>query len=180
MAKYSDEMVQFLLQRLDPLDVLEFIDYHPETIQRTAEDIKSWCPLCQNSNGRYLKISLKTKLFESTPPDGPEQRGNLVELLMRTKRLAFDDAVHMLADEFSVPLLEGDYREQLNTIARDAELRIEDASDPEKKDEALKLAEDGFARALQFEPKICARGAGCFSSIKCARTRRTFATPQSS
>lgn len=153
MPKYSDDMAQFLLQRLDPLDVLEFIDYHPESIQRNADEVLSWCPLCQNTNGRYLKINLTTKQFESNPPDGPDQSGNLIELFMRTKRLNFDDAVHALGDEFSIPLLEGDFREQLNTIAFDAETHLESASDPTKKDTALRLADESFSRVLIFEPR---------------------------
>lgn len=153
MGKYSEEMVDHLLRHLDGLDVLELIDYHPESLQRIGDEVRSWCPLCQDHTGRYLCVRLGTRQFESLPPHGPDQRGNLIDLFARCRRISFDEAMEQLAHEFDVPLLEGNYREELQRRLDRAEKVLREAElEADNRDVLLTGAESGFEQVIDFDP----------------------------
>src|SRR5690606_15266594 len=94
---------------------------HPETIQRSGDIVRSWCPLCQDRSGRYLTVHLKSRLFESTPPGGPDQSGTLIDLFARCRRINYEEAVEALADEFGVLLVEGDAADWIGKAVEEAE-----------------------------------------------------------
>jgi chromosomal replication initiator protein DnaA len=120
MSKFSQAVVDDLLKHLDGLDVLELIDFHPESIQRSGDEVLSFCPLSQDLSGRYLTVQLKTGRFTSRPPHMPEQTGTLVDLYARCRRISFDEAVDELANEFNVLLLTDTSTDGLSSLLAEA------------------------------------------------------------
>jgi chromosomal replication initiator protein DnaA len=153
MSKFADSVIDDLLKRLDAIDVLELIDYHPETIQLNGDEVSSFCPLCQDVSGRYLKIDLHTKRFQSSPPGGPDQAGTIIDLFARCRRIDFDAAVEELAEEFSILLVSDDSPEQLAIVLKEASKLIDDA----RKDTGRRMvlageAEKRLRRVLGQDP----------------------------
>ena len=153
MGKYSQHVIDDLLAHLDALDVLELIDFHPESIQRTGPVITSFCPLCQDLSGRYLNVNADTKEFRSDPPDMPPQSGTLIDLFARCRRLSPDEAVERLADEFGIHLLEDKSDQAAVELFEEAGRLLEEARkksppDPAAVEEAVKR----LRRALELDP----------------------------
>ncbi|CAN5172757.1 hypothetical protein BH09SUM1_BH09SUM1_22720 [soil metagenome] len=155
MSKYSQAVVDDLLQHLDALDVLELIDYHPESMQRNGDIIVSYCPLSQNHSGRYLTVHIKTRQFESTPPTMPEQRGSIIDLFARCRRIPFDDAMEKLADEFRVLLVESAEPGALQGLLDQARDLLTQAEPTEGKirDGFMEQAEKRLHRLGELEPE---------------------------
>ena len=127
MNKYTDEVIDHLLQHLDGLDVLELIDYHPESIQLEDGVVHSYCPLCQDLSDRYLTVDLKERTFRSEPPGMPPQVGTLVDLFARVRRIDLDQAVEELADEFGILLLDSETEKDPDALLEEAETFLEEA-----------------------------------------------------
>lgn len=106
MAKYSDTTLDKLLRSLDAIDVLELIDYHPESMQRSGSIVSCWCPISQDHSGRYLTVDLDTREFVSESPMMPRQVGTIIDLYARVRHLDLDSAVEELAEEFGFLLME--------------------------------------------------------------------------
>ncbi len=154
MGKYSQHVIDDLLAHLDALDVLELIDFHPESIQRSGPLIKSFCPLCQDLGGRYLNVNAETKEFRSEPPDMPPQSGTLIDLFARCRRLDLDAAVERLADEFGIHLLEDKSDQAAVELFEEAGRLIEEARKKSPPDAvALEEAVKRLRRALELDPE---------------------------
>jgi chromosomal replication initiator protein DnaA len=154
MGKYSDNVVEGLLEHLDALDVLELIDYHPESMQRVGQIVKCWCPLCQDHSGRYLTVDLDTKRFISEPPDIPRQTGTLIDLYARVRRIEFDAAVEQLADEFGFHLAGVAGEIGAEDLLAEARTLIKAAADAEgeERDHAIEEAAKRLRSLLVINP----------------------------
>ncbi|MBI1292416.1 tetratricopeptide repeat protein [bacterium] len=153
MSKYADNVIDDLLKDLDAIDVLELIDYHPESIQLNGDEVASFCPLCQDMTGRYLTIDLNTKRFRSEPPGGPDQAGNIIDLYARCRRIEFDAAVEELAEEFSILLVSDDSPEQLKVVLEEAARQIAEATaDTGRRMVLISEAEKRLRRVLSQDP----------------------------
>ncbi len=153
MGKYTDEEVYRLIESIDALDVLELIDFHPESIKREGNEVKAFCPLCQDTTERYLTVDLATKTFVSESPNLPTQQGTIVDLFTRALRLEFDAAVERLADEFGVLLMEPDEGRGMEDLLAEAELYLVKAQQPGGGSGELAEAEKRFTRVLLTEPE---------------------------
>lgn len=154
MGKYRKEVIDDLLNNLDGLDVLEFIDYHPESIQREGNIVTAFCPLSQNRTDRYLTVDLETGEFRSDPPDMPLQSGNLVDLYARVKRIDLDQAVEDLADEFGILVVDDDgSRDPEEVMAEAEELLAKAEKEGPDTVPLLEEAEKRFSRIVHQEPK---------------------------
>ncbi|MCC5876530.1 MAG: ATP-binding protein [Candidatus Sumerlaeia bacterium] len=150
MAKYSDETLEKLLQSIDAIDVLELIDYHPESMQRSGSVVTCWCPLSQDHSGRYLTVDVETREFVSEPPMMPRQSGTIIDLYARVRNLGLDTAVEELADEFGV-LISEDGEGDPAQLLEDASGYVEEAlkeKDEEKQKKQLEEAEKRIRAVL--------------------------------
>jgi len=153
MGRYSEEAIEDLLQHLDAIDVLELIDYHPEMIQRQGDEIRAFCPLCQDSSERHLTVNARTREFISAPDSMPGQRGNLIELFSRCRRIDFDEAMERLAGEFGLLILEKEDSHSTYDLVAQAEMLLKqaEASEPPARLTVIEEAEKRFRRALESE-----------------------------
>ncbi len=165
MASYSQRAIDDLLEHLDALDVIELIDYHPETLQRTGDEVKSWCPICQDHSGRWLTVSLQSKEFESDPPNGPHQTGNIIDLYARCNHLSYVDAVKELADEFGILLLDDSVEENPDELVEDGNQYLAQAmtaqNDAEKVTNIAE-ADKRFRRLMELKPDSIPAQEGVF------------------
>lgn len=106
MPKYSESTLEKLLHNLDAIDVLEFIDYHPESFQRSGNVVTCFCPICQDHSGRFLSVDVEARTFVSDPPNMPKQTGTIIDLFARVRHMSLDEAAQELADEFGYLLVE--------------------------------------------------------------------------
>lgn len=155
MGNVSPEAITDLLQNLDGLDVLEFIDFHPESIQREGDIIRAFCPICQRTDDRYLTIDLTDNTFVSAPPDIPAQKGNLVDLYARVRRLSLDEAASQLADEFGVLLIQPESTTDTSLLREEALdfLAKAEQSDGTQRRDCLLEAEKRLTRVAGSSPK---------------------------
>ncbi len=152
MGNYSQDLVEELINNLDALDVLELIDYHPESIQMDGNSIKAYCPLCQDTSDRYLTVNTVEKTFRSESPMMPPQTGNIVDLYSRARRIGFDEAVSELADEFGILLV--DKKKSTEEIIDEAESIVADAKTGEEDREVrLQEAEKYYTMILKKDPE---------------------------
>lgn len=168
MPKYSDATLEKLLLSLDSIDVLEFIDYHPESFQRSGNLVTCFCPLCQDHSGRYLNVDVEARTFVSEPPGMPRQSGTIIDLFARVRHMSLDEAAEELADEFGFLLVEEDgadpeelRREALELIERAREgatdeERATQRAEAEKRLRAVLLLDSGDLEAhrLLFEIRL--------------------------
>lgn len=137
-----------MIKNLDPLDVLELIDFHPESIKREGNKIQCFCPISQNTDERYMEIDIGTCEFLSNPPDLPEQRGTMIELYARVRRLDLDEAVEELAEEFGILLISDDSVDS-EVLEEEAKVFLDKAAqDGGDRAESLQEAEKRYARIL--------------------------------
>ncbi|MCX7016160.1 MAG: DnaA/Hda family protein [Candidatus Sumerlaeota bacterium] len=101
MNTYSHEAIQKILGLLDPVAVLQLIDYRPETIQVTDAHVKSFCPIHKEQVFRTLFIERRDKRFRCSFALCPGSRaGNLIRLYALAKGLAEDEAARQLIEAF--------------------------------------------------------------------------------
>lgn len=155
MARYSDLEIQRLLDHLDALDVLELIDYHPESILRDGDIVHSWCPLCQDHSDRYLTVDLAKKTFRSEPPHIPPQSGSIIDLYARARRFSVDDAVQQLAEEFNILLMDPGAADHPTEFIEEAEQLLRQARSSSGAEMAALLteAEKRFQRFVRADSK---------------------------
>ena len=154
MGKYSEDELHRLIENLDALDVLEFLDYHPESIQRDGDTVHAYCPLCQDLTDRYLMIDLKTKYFKSEPPHMPTQMGNLLDLVARARATSLDQAATDLAEEFGIHLVGDTGSSDGVVLLTEAETFLRDAEAPgPARQVKLSEAEKRYLRILRTEPE---------------------------
>jgi chromosomal replication initiation ATPase DnaA/predicted Zn-dependent protease len=93
------------LAEIDALDVLEFIDFHPETISRDGSRVRAACPIHRDSVFRTLVVEHGGHLYRCSKADCPgHEGGDLIDLLARSRRLQYDEALRLVIDEFQLDI----------------------------------------------------------------------------
>ncbi|MEQ8820749.1 MAG: DnaA/Hda family protein [Sumerlaeia bacterium] len=105
-TKHSETVIRQVLDGLDVLDVLEFIDYFPGSMQRGGGKIRCSCPLHgEEEESRSMMLDEETKTYQCTEPGCKGQAGgNLIDLFAGSRGVTFDQAVKSLCDEFGIEI----------------------------------------------------------------------------
>jgi tetratricopeptide (TPR) repeat protein len=100
---YSKSTIRRILSEIDALDVLEFIDFHPETISRDGSRVRAACPIHRDAVFRTLVVEHGGHVYRCSKVDCPgHEGGDLIDLLARSRRLLYDEALRLLIDEFQL------------------------------------------------------------------------------
>lgn len=134
---YPEPIVRAVLDGLHALDVLEFIDYHPESIQRDAPGrIRCFCPVHRETEFRSLEVDEAAKSFRCVEPGcAAHEGGDLIQLAALARGIDYDQALRVLVDEFVLDVLLPEDAEELQRGLDEAEsylLKLEaGAEDPD-------------------------------------------------
>jgi chromosomal replication initiation ATPase DnaA/DNA-binding SARP family transcriptional activator len=100
---YSKSTIRRILSEVDALDVLELIDFHPETISRDGGRLRAACPIHRDAMFRTLVVENSAKSYRCSKSDCPgHEGGDLVDLLARARKIGYDDALKVLIEEFMI------------------------------------------------------------------------------
>ncbi|MBI5155474.1 tetratricopeptide repeat protein [Candidatus Poribacteria bacterium] len=152
---YPDDVIRAVLSRLDALDVLEFLDYHPESIQRADGTIRCFCPIHQEDMFRTLTIDESSRTYRCSHTGCPgSQGGDLIHLTAYTRRMAYDDAVQRLVDEFMVDVVLPEKPEEVQHALDQAFAHLDAMNeDPAQAAGHRASAVELLERALQSQPR---------------------------
>ncbi len=151
---YPDHILRTVLNELDPLDVLEFIDYHPESMQRDRGKIRCYCPIHRETVFRTLVLDEATKTFKCSKPDCAGQAGgDLISLAAKSLRVDFDSVLRRLVEEFNIDVNLPENQEAVNRALVEAENYVDLAiMDYERRDTHMEEAQKRIERVLDEDP----------------------------
>lgn len=119
---YPDDILRHVLQRLDVLDVVEYLDYHPESMQRDRGKLRMFCPIHGETSRRTLSVNLEARTYRCSEPDCPGAAGgDLIDLVARTQRTDYDSTLRRLVEEFAVEVELPRDQESVNRALVEAE-----------------------------------------------------------
>jgi chromosomal replication initiator protein DnaA len=126
--KYSPRLVERVLECLNALDVLEFLDFHPELLRRAGSHLEFACPICARAGEEpsILLVSDESREFRCKHGTCTRQaRGDIIELAARSWGWPYDKALERLAVEFDIPLVEENSPEDIARRLREVEELID-------------------------------------------------------
>jgi chromosomal replication initiation ATPase DnaA/DNA-binding SARP family transcriptional activator len=147
---YPQNLIKRVLRQLEPLDVLESLDYRPESLVRDRHKVRMLCPIHGGVEDRTLTVTLDKRHYECSHPGCPGNAGgDLIDLVARTRRLHYDSALRHLVDEFQLSVALPQNQAALNAALVEAENCLELArTDPEQRDEHLRVARERLDQVL--------------------------------
>lgn len=123
---YPENLIQKILDQLDPLDVLEFIDWHPESFQISKDKVRAYCPIHKETKFRTLILDRKDNHYQCTRLSCPgSEGGDVIQLYALSEKIAYDDAVKQLIDEFDIPIQLAEEPEEIYRMLVEAENRLQ-------------------------------------------------------
>ncbi len=105
MTILPQELIDTVLANIDIDEVLNFLDYRTETIQKTDKAIRCFCPVHKEQVFRTLSFDLRTRKGRcSYTPCPAHTQHNLVDLVAMTHDIEPIEAVTKLAEHFNINL----------------------------------------------------------------------------
>lgn len=106
---YSQSCIQEILDRLDGQKFLQLTGLSNGDFVQSEQQIKSYCPICQDRSRRTLVLDEDTRRGHCTNlscqgSNLNTEEGNLIELYSLAKAVPVDTAIQQLAESLSVPL----------------------------------------------------------------------------
>ncbi|MDX2175453.1 MAG: DnaA/Hda family protein [Candidatus Sumerlaeia bacterium] len=119
-TSYSPDTIAKVSKALDPQDVIEFVDYRPEMMQRAGTTIRCACPAHKEEGStRSLEVDLATKACKCEEAGCPASFGcDLVTLYALATGKSFDTALETLAEEFGIHIAKGDSKESVDDLRK--------------------------------------------------------------
>lgn len=118
---YPKPVLRKIVGELDPLDLLEFIDFHPESIQRDGPRLRCSCPIHRDSVFRTLIIDVGARTYKCSKADCPgAEGGDLIDLVGKSLRIPYDEAVRRVVEEYGIEVDLPDDHEAHATALREA------------------------------------------------------------
>lgn len=118
---YPKTVLRKICGELDPLDLLEYIDFHPESIQRDGPRLRASCPIHRDSVFRTLLVEFATSAYHCSKADCPgAEGGDLIDLVAKSQRIPYDEAVRRLVVEYNIDVDLPDNHEARATALREA------------------------------------------------------------
>ncbi|MCB2155875.1 tetratricopeptide repeat protein [bacterium] len=123
---YPENIIQKVLSELEALDVLEFVDYHTESIQRGGGVIRCYCPIHGEQVFRTLTVDEGRRAYRCSYAecDG-SGGGDLIDLVARSRGWDYDAALKRLVDEYEIDILLGAETEDIDAMVEEAENFVE-------------------------------------------------------
>lgn len=167
-SSFPAAVIKDVLERLDALDVIELVDWHPESIQKIGETIRCCCPVHKEPKERTLVVDLARRVVrcsEATCPAHTEV--SLIEMYALAKPVSFDEAMHQLADEFGFVLMAGSSKEDLDRASSEAQQYLERAKTEQIHRVAhTREAEKRFRSVLSANPDDMDAALGLFRIMR--------------
>ena len=102
---YTEDTLEKLRARIEPLAVLKAINYRLETVQEVPGSIKCFCPIHHEAVFRTLIIDLRTRRYRCSYSLCPgHQGGDMIDLYAKATKAEYDDAVRQLVQQLSVSM----------------------------------------------------------------------------
>ncbi len=103
MSIFPEQIIQQVLDALDPIKVLELINYKTDTIQKREDTVKCFCPIHKEVVFRTLIINLKDNTFKcSYSLCGGNKGGDLITLYALSTGIDYDQAITRLVNELEL------------------------------------------------------------------------------
>ncbi|MDK2973105.1 MAG: chromosomal replication initiator protein [Candidatus Sumerlaeota bacterium] len=151
---YPENLVRMVLRALDPLDVLEYLDHHPESLQRDRGKVRLFCPIHGEHSTRTMTVWLEERRYECVNPDCPGVAGgDLIDLVARARRTHYDSALRHLVDEFQLGIELPQNPEAITAALVEAQNSIEllHGEAPDREEHA-RLARERLDQVLDEDP----------------------------
>lgn len=154
LSIYPNNQVQKVLEKLEAIDVLEYLDWHPETFQLGQGTVRAFCPVHKEEKFRTLVIDKSKKTCYCSRLSCPiSEGGDLIQLYALSQKIAYDDALRILVAEYSIDVPLAEEPEEIYRRVVEAENRIQLARvEPEKRPTHLKEARLRLDSVLQDDP----------------------------
>jgi replicative DNA helicase len=91
--------IEEIKNRLDPVDVLNFIGHEKSHPKKSGGEIRDYCPIHGGDNQQSLAINEATKLFHCHSCGA---KGDLISLYQQAKQIDFSEAIETLASRFQI------------------------------------------------------------------------------
>ncbi len=144
MTQLPQELIDTVLSNIDIDEVLNFLNYRTETIQKTDKAIRCFCPVHKEQVFRTLSFDLRTRKGRcSYTPCPAHTQHNLVDLVAMTHDIEPIEAVTMLSEHFNINIdyAAFDIEAPAQTATPEPEPVAEVAQEPETAPEPEPVAE---------------------------------------
>lgn len=147
---YPDDVVKRVLAGLDALDVLEFIDYRPDSLVRERGKIRCFCPIHRETMFQTLVVDEVAKTFRCSKDECPgTEGGDIVSLAAWGTRTDYDTVMRRLVEEYGINVALPQDQEALNAALVEADSFVAlAASSKTNRDENRREARDRIDRIL--------------------------------
>ncbi len=154
LSIYPTNQVQNVLERLTAEDVLEHLDWHPETFQLGQGTIRAYCPVHKEEKFRTLVIDrTKKTCYCSRLSCAISEGGDIIQLFALSQKIPYDDALRILVAEYSVDVALAEEPEEIYRRVVEAENRIQLARvEPDKRTQHMSEARIRLDSVLQEDP----------------------------
>ncbi len=151
---YPEDTIRSVLEKLEALDVLEYIDYHPESMVLDRGKIRCFCPIHGETVFRTLVVDEAKRSFRCAREDCPgTEGGDIVALAAWSLRMDYDTVLRRLVEEFSIPVELPKDQEALNDALVEAGQLVDlMQTDPANRATHAKDARDRIRRVLEESP----------------------------
>lgn len=154
LSIYPNNQVQKVLEQLEAEDVLEHLDWHPESFQLGQGTVRAFCPVHQEQKFRTLVIDREQKTcYCSRLSCAISEGGDLIQLFALSQKIAYDDALRILVAEYSINVPLAEEPEEIYRRVVEAENRIQLARvEAAKRPVHLQEARQRLDAVLQDDP----------------------------
>ncbi|MDX1973992.1 MAG: DnaA/Hda family protein [Candidatus Sumerlaeia bacterium] len=154
LSIYPSNQVQKVLEQLEAVDVLEFLDWHPESFQLGKGTLRAYCPVHKEENTRTLVVDrAKKHCYCSRLSCALSEGGDLIQLFAMSQKMAYDDALRLLVDEFSIDIKLAEEPEEIYRRVVEAENRLQlSRVEPDKRQQHLREARQRLDMVLAQDP----------------------------
>jgi len=152
---YPDDVVKRVLSALAALDVLEFIDYRPDSLVREGGKVRCFCPIHRDTTFQSLVVDLNAKTFKCSRDDCPgTEGGDIVALAAWAVRTDYDTVLRRLVEEYAIKVVLPENPEAVNEALVEADNFASLAvASPTNRDEHRRDARERVDRVLAEDPE---------------------------